>query len=733
MISTGGTTTLGLYDFKAGLDEFGKTDYWVSKANGYPINQRVMLDNGDIVKSTINGNTTNPNVDMSGWINALDASFVTYNGQTQKKINDGLESVGEMLAIQSPSDGMSVFVKSYISGLNKGCGIYTYDATKSDINDGVLCIGGWCLVSEPNIFSGGVRADGSDDSIALQRTYDALHSLGMEIDLLGQTIKTISLDIDSNSVIKNGTLDVYEWDGSVDFPDNYPESNWRRTPIMLKNNPRSSPEDFEYAHHYTTVVTTKNITFRNLKFKAKRRLFTAYKIDDLLIEGCDFEWESGEIINIIGGYQSTSFIDDTDTTTHILTPVNGYCENITFNNNKFTCLTPTVLSSATHFVANRNVTVSNNRYYNVPLGSRVDIWNTQANVFGNEYLFTDAAALEYHDTDPASIDSDYIGVYVGQNTHNVNIYNNVFDGVYRPIYVEVGSHVDIWGNNFKNRIGKRWWSYAIVLQGNFRDFDNLFWGNSSYITVRGNKFDGFGTAVANSTLPPNGMVYGHRDIIVKDNIVLGHSGHPSLLLNKTLNLTCINNKVDGYISVSNIGGLQVVSNNDVNHQSTDANTYPLMIAETKSAFFDASKNTLRSSVGACIRLVNTTASSINLSGCLLTPNLTNNFLSISNIGAVCGTVSSSYVTSFTRTFLVSLADGAVGTYTVSIPNIRPNDILTVHLQSANDLWTSSGIALDFKCEPKTGDVSIFIKNISGKSISFSPVFFIHFQVSMTPL
>lgn len=42
---------------------------WRNKAGGYDLNARVMLDNGDIVRSTIAGNTANPNVDMVGWFN----------------------------------------------------------------------------------------------------------------------------------------------------------------------------------------------------------------------------------------------------------------------------------------------------------------------------------------------------------------------------------------------------------------------------------------------------------------------------------------------------------------------------------------------------------------------------------------------------------------------------------------------------------------------------------------
>ena len=69
MITSGGTTTLGLYDFKIGIEQFGQTGYWVQKANGYPINKRIMLANGDIVKSTISGNMNDPNVNMTGWVN----------------------------------------------------------------------------------------------------------------------------------------------------------------------------------------------------------------------------------------------------------------------------------------------------------------------------------------------------------------------------------------------------------------------------------------------------------------------------------------------------------------------------------------------------------------------------------------------------------------------------------------------------------------------------------------
>ena len=70
MISNSGTSTLGLYDFKRQIDAFGGVDYFrPSLVGSYLKNARVMLTNGDIVKSTVDGNTNDPNVDMTGWVN----------------------------------------------------------------------------------------------------------------------------------------------------------------------------------------------------------------------------------------------------------------------------------------------------------------------------------------------------------------------------------------------------------------------------------------------------------------------------------------------------------------------------------------------------------------------------------------------------------------------------------------------------------------------------------------
>lgn len=63
-----------------GETQQGINDYngvkWRNKVDGYVLNARVMLENGDIVKSTVAGNTVDPNVDMTGWVNETEELYV---------------------------------------------------------------------------------------------------------------------------------------------------------------------------------------------------------------------------------------------------------------------------------------------------------------------------------------------------------------------------------------------------------------------------------------------------------------------------------------------------------------------------------------------------------------------------------------------------------------------------------------------------------------------------------
>ena len=128
-------------------DRVGNT--WREKTLGYNQNDRVMLDNGDIVKSTVANNTKNPNVDMTGWVKDNSASQIFDGPLNQHQINRGLNSLDEMLAIQNPVDGMRVKLNSFLP-INYalrfphvGGGEFIYASSKSSVNDGGLIINGW--------------------------------------------------------------------------------------------------------------------------------------------------------------------------------------------------------------------------------------------------------------------------------------------------------------------------------------------------------------------------------------------------------------------------------------------------------------------------------------------------------------------------------------------------------------------------------------------------------------
>lgn len=76
-----------------------------------------------------------------GW----EASFVVdASGKTQQEINNGLESIAEMLAITTPQNGSRVYVKG-VQG-----GTFVYDSTKSAVNDGVITFNGWVRQLDDN-------------------------------------------------------------------------------------------------------------------------------------------------------------------------------------------------------------------------------------------------------------------------------------------------------------------------------------------------------------------------------------------------------------------------------------------------------------------------------------------------------------------------------------------------------------------------------------------------------
>lgn len=101
---------------------------WHSRVGGYKLNERVVLANGDIVKSAIDGNTADPNVNMTGWVSESNkiiyASKYGLNNDSSLDQSEKLQNIADiaksgsrMLVIDSLSDAVYAVMNVDITGL----------------------------------------------------------------------------------------------------------------------------------------------------------------------------------------------------------------------------------------------------------------------------------------------------------------------------------------------------------------------------------------------------------------------------------------------------------------------------------------------------------------------------------------------------------------------------------------------------------------------------------------
>ena len=126
----------------------------------------------------------------NGWTDTLIAVSENIN---QRQINDGLESIAQLAGIKNPRNGMRVYVKGYhkptlFVELNpyKGGGLFVYDDSKTNINNGVTVFNGW-VRNDVKFFTpemAGAKADGvTDDTLA----FDKLLAVTKSFSLLEAT------------------------------------------------------------------------------------------------------------------------------------------------------------------------------------------------------------------------------------------------------------------------------------------------------------------------------------------------------------------------------------------------------------------------------------------------------------------------------------------------------------------------------------------------------------------
>ncbi len=646
MISNSGTSTLGLYDFKRQIDAFGGVDYFrPSLVGGYLKNARLMLTNGDIVKSTVDGNTNDPNVDMTGWVKT--ETF--------------------------------------------------------------------------NVLAFGLKANGTDETDLFQFTYDKASELGLDLDLLGLSFKISKLDINNNSTIKNGSLDLTGYVAPAGW-----EGNWRRAPIMSKTNPRDSALDFEYDVIYSQLEWIDNVKFMDISFKANWFLTLFYKASNFDFIRCKFDTLQGSCIQFIGGYHGTPIFNDTSTVFNFVyetkNPRNKNIRVIDCEGTYSGVISPTSMeySSLCRFVACENSEVRNCNATDMKISVHADIFNRGIKVSGGKFKFSERARPYL--TNAVLTDADVIGVYMGQNSLDYIIDGVEMDDVYRPIYVEGASFLKIKDVTFKNTLQYVADSHGILVQANIRDHERTKWANCSDIEILGsNTITGYSYPVI-ITPAPSANEINNRNITINNSVLKSISNLPALTAVSVENLTILNNDGQGSLYLSKIGKHNIKGNSFRN-----SSNFALVATNSINDIYLAD-NTFSVDSGALINKTIGTHKLIISGGSLKYDSLfgweSDSRLLASNYSVI------GFVNQKTFQPFIELAAGGVGVYTIPYDKLESTFSIVADMQSEAIYKVAPyNWKVNYKLIAGDGSATLIFENLGTNALSFTATFFLNVSPS----
>lgn len=234
----------------------------------YAVGQRVTLIAGEIVENQVPNNNVDPNTNMLGWVKVNSADqIVDASGKNQQQINNGFNTIADMLAIESPFDGMRIFVKSYRTpnlALNKphlGGGEFVYVISLSSLNDGVSVFNGFVRLDR-NIdsYCAGAYGDGvTDDTQYIQRYFNYIATrTNKDAPLFGEfLVDQVLLKSQHNGlIVRDGKLKKI--------------ANPSQTNLAL----------IEVGHKSNTDDDISGMLFKNLVLEASAQYTGDYNVDD---------------------------------------------------------------------------------------------------------------------------------------------------------------------------------------------------------------------------------------------------------------------------------------------------------------------------------------------------------------------------------------------------------------------------------------------------------------------
>jgi hypothetical protein len=400
-----------------------------------------------------------------GW----DSSFVTYNGLNQKQINDGVDSIAQLLDLKPTLDKVRVFVKNFRAPnlvLSKpyfggGGGNFVFEKDSVESTDNVYVfdgIGGkWKRVNwiKPTIYDAGIYDESLDNTIAFKALLSSVARVfkgEKEIDLDNRTLKVTDFIAYSNMFIKNGGLD-FRGSTAIDA------SNFAYAGLIIGENAPYRNLDPQQHARYADLPVIINFGFDNVEFTSpdatnniRRNIMTFYKWKGFKMLRCKFSLSGARAYKLVGSFNNTDYTglglwDQPQ-------PFGGYSSKAKIKFNEFVGTGysqnadgANIMSDTGQFAAVEDVEFSFNSSKNLMMGCHFDAYTRNSSSHHNNYEITDDMISAFTN---ASV-LDVIGVYVGQCGYGNSIYKNkVKNALRHSIYVEAGNNVDIKNNKINH-------------------------------------------------------------------------------------------------------------------------------------------------------------------------------------------------------------------------------------------------------------------------------------------
>ena len=676
--------------------------------------------------STVDGNTQDiKNLEFRNELDALpfeggvlaDTFVVVDSTLTQRQVNRGFESIEDMLSIVNPKTGLRAYVKSYHAGLNKGGGEYVYTGLEPLVNNGVNKLNGWVRSSPLDIFSGGIKAEGSDDTVAFQRTYDVFSSLKLAVDLQGLTINTASIDLTSDSIIHNGTLDVR----SYVAPQGW-DNNFRRAPIMSKYTPRNSPDDFEYDAIYRNLSTLRNVTFKDVVFKTSWFTTMFYCVEDIEFARCKFYTSQGACIQAIGGWSGTPLMNDTPTEYNIIqntkNPRNKNIRVIDCYAEYVGEITATKFeyASLVRTIGCEDVLVQNCKTKDMRIAIHADIYNTDVRIMGGYFEMSERSRI--HTSVVNMTDGDFLGIYIGQNSFNYLIQGVKMQNLQRPIYLEGASQVDIKDVIFDNKHTFLSPCFGVLVQANHRDNIGNFWANCADVTLSGTatQIRGYTSSVVVQPAPTNNITC-YRNINIRGITSKTAGTAPSIVVQQADDITVTDNAMNSLLQLNYVGKHTIARNT-----IKSSGNYTIYISNTLQNLV-LNDNILKVDSGALIYIADTTTHTLSLLGGSI--ELSNIFVQGLQVVNARGITMPDIPEREIYSQVIDLAAGSSGVYKIADSKIRPTFQLSAIMQS-EAIYAAAPYnwKVNYVVVAGVGEVELIFYNNSNVALNFTANFYV---------